>query len=157
MDTWAGRSEPLNRALPCVDVHSPDRSASDRRLNRRCAPGSEVRWLPARRELRRLRSLLGWNADGGVRVRPSTLRYYERIGLLPAARRVAGRRRYDDYALNQVELITYAKRAGFTLAQIRDLRENASFGKSPASLWHDLASRKAAELDQVIVRAQEAK
>ena len=92
-----------------------------------------------------------------VGVRPSTLRYYERIGLLPAARRVAGRRRYDDYALNQVELITYAKRAGFTLAQIRALRENASLGKPPAPLWHDLASRKAAELDQVIVRAQEAK
>ena len=28
-------------------------------------------------------------------VRPSTLRYYEKIGLLPSARRVAGRRRYD--------------------------------------------------------------
>jgi hypothetical protein len=28
-------------------------------------------------------------------VRPSTLRYYEKIGLLPLARRVAGRRRYD--------------------------------------------------------------
>lgn len=92
-----------------------------------------------------------------VGVRPSTLRYYERIGLLPAPRRVAGRRRYDDCALNQVELITYAKRAGFTLAQIRSLLENASLGKPPATLWHDLAARKAAELDQVIVRAQEAK
>jgi MerR family redox-sensitive transcriptional activator SoxR len=92
-----------------------------------------------------------------VGVRPSTLRYYERIGLLPAMRRVGGRRRYDNYALNQVELITYAKRAGFTLAQIRSLRENASLGKPPATLWHDLAARKAAELDQVIVRAQEAK
>jgi MerR family transcriptional regulator, redox-sensitive transcriptional activator SoxR len=92
-----------------------------------------------------------------VGVRPSTLRYYEKIGLLPTARRVAGHRRYDDYALNQVELITYAKRAGFTLAQIRSLRENAAFGKSPATLWHDLAARKAAELDQVIVRAEEAK
>jgi DNA-binding transcriptional MerR regulator len=69
-----------------------------------------------------------------VGVRPSTLRDYERIGLLPAARRVGGRRRYDDYALNQVELITYAKRAGFTLAQIRSLRENASLGNPPATL-----------------------
>ena len=92
-----------------------------------------------------------------VGVRPSTLRYYERIGLLPATRRVAGRRRYDDYSLNQVELITYAKRAGFTLAQIRALRENAYLGKPPSPLWHDLAARKAAELDQVIVKAEEAK
>jgi len=63
-------------------------------------------------------------------VRPSTLRYYERIRLLSAARRVGGPRRYDDYALNQVELITYAKRAGFTLARIR------SFGKTPPSASH---------------------
>jgi MerR family redox-sensitive transcriptional activator SoxR len=90
-------------------------------------------------------------------IRPSTLRYYERIGLLPTAQRVAGRRRYDNYSLKQVELIAYAKRAGFTLAQIRSVQENASLGKSPALLWRDLATRKAAELDQVIVRAQQAK
>src|SRR5260370_39412165 len=52
-------------------------------------------------------------------VRPSTLRYYERIGLLPSARRVAGRRRYDVCALKRLELIAYAKRAGFRLAQIQ--------------------------------------
>jgi MerR family transcriptional regulator, redox-sensitive transcriptional activator SoxR len=92
-----------------------------------------------------------------VGVRPSTLRYYERIGLLPAARRVAGRRRYDVCALNQVQLIAYAKRAGFSLAQIRALQESASLGKAPTLLWRDLAARKSAELDRVIVRAQESK
>ena len=92
-----------------------------------------------------------------VGIRPSTLRYYEQIGVLPATQRVAGRRRYDDDSLKQVELIAYAKRAGFTLAQIRSVQENASLGNPPASLWRDLAMRKAAELDQVIVRAQQAK
>jgi hypothetical protein len=48
-------------------------------------------------------------------VRPSTLRYYEKVGLLPSARRVAGRRRYDVCALKRLELIAYAKRAGFSL------------------------------------------
>jgi MerR family transcriptional regulator, redox-sensitive transcriptional activator SoxR len=90
-------------------------------------------------------------------VRTSTLRYYERIGLLPSARRVAGRRRYDVCALKRLELIAYAKRAGFSLAQIQALQESASRGKPPALLWRDLAEGKAAELDQVIVRAQEAK
>jgi DNA-binding transcriptional MerR regulator len=52
-------------------------------------------------------------------VRPSTLRYYEKIGLLPLAQRAAGRRRYDVCALKQLELIAYAKRAGFSLAQIQ--------------------------------------
>jgi MerR family redox-sensitive transcriptional activator SoxR len=90
-------------------------------------------------------------------VRPSTLRYYEKIGLLPLARRTAGRRRYDVCALKQLELIAYAKRAGFSLAQIQTLQQSASCGNPPDRLWRDLAKGKAAELDQVIVRAQEAK
>src|SRR5260370_9785654 len=89
-------------------------------------------------------------------VRPSTLRYYEKIGLLPLARRVAGRRRYDVGALKQLELIAYAKRAGFSLAQIQALQESASRGNPPNRLWRDLAAGKAAELDQAIFRAQEA-
>jgi MerR family redox-sensitive transcriptional activator SoxR len=90
-------------------------------------------------------------------VRPSALRYYERIGLLSSARRVAGRRRYDASALKRLSLIAYAKRAGFSLAQIQVLQESASCGKPPDLLWRDLAAEKAAELDQAIVRAQEAK
>jgi MerR family redox-sensitive transcriptional activator SoxR len=90
-------------------------------------------------------------------VPPSTLRYYDKIGLLPSARRVAGRRRYDFCALKQLELIAYAKRAGFSLAQIQMLQEKASEGKPPALLWRDLAVGKAYELDQIIFRAQEAK
>jgi MerR family redox-sensitive transcriptional activator SoxR len=90
-------------------------------------------------------------------VRPSTLRYYEKIGLLPLPRRAAGRRRYDVCTLKQLELIAYAKRAGLSLAQIKALQESASRGNPPDRLWRDLAKGKAAELDQVIVRAQEAK
>jgi len=69
--------------------------------------------------------------DAGVR--PSTLRYYERIGLLPSARRVAGRRRYDVCALKRLELIAYAKRAGFSLAQIQAFRIAPPAGSRPAS------------------------
>src|SRR5260370_20623350 len=87
-------------------------------------------------------------------VRPSTLRYYEKVGLLPLARRVAGRRRYDVCVLKQLELIAYAKRAGFSLAQIQALQESASRGNPPGRLWPNLAVAKAAELDQVIFPAQ---
>jgi MerR family transcriptional regulator, redox-sensitive transcriptional activator SoxR len=90
-------------------------------------------------------------------VRTSTLRYYERIGLLPSARRVAGRRRYDVCALKQLELIAYAKQAGFSLSQIQALQEGASRGNPLAQLWRELAAGKAAELDRIIVWAQEAK
>src|SRR5262249_32012834 len=51
-----------------------------------------------------------------ARVSPSTLRrYYEKIGILPPARRVGGSRRYDLSTLKQLEFITYTKQAGFSL------------------------------------------
>src|SRR5260370_16443664 len=80
-------------------------------------------------------------------VRPSTLRYYEKIGLLPSARRVAGRRRYDVCALKRLELIAYAKRAGFSLAQIQALQESASCGKPPPLLWRHLPKGNASHPD----------
>jgi MerR family redox-sensitive transcriptional activator SoxR len=67
-------------------------------------------------------------------LRTSTLRYYEKIGLLPSARRVAGRRRYDVRALKELELIAYAKRAVFSLAEIQVLQESAYRGNPPALL-----------------------
>ena len=78
-------------------------------------------------------------------IRPSTLRYYEKIGLLPLAQRVAGRRRYDVCTLKQLELIAYAKQAGFSLAQIQALQESVSRGSPPDLLWRDLAPGKEEE------------
>ena len=72
-----------------------------------------------------------------ARVSPSTLRYYEKIGILPPARRVGGRRRYDLSTLKQLEFITYTKQAGFRLRQIQALQEGLSRGKAPARLWRD--------------------
>ena len=56
-----------------------------------------------------------------ARVSPSTLRYYEKIGILPPARRVGGRRRYDLSTLKQLEFITYTKQAGFSLRSVGSL------------------------------------
>ena len=48
-----------------------------------------------------------------------TLRYYERIGLLPAtARQPSGYRRYDRDALRRVRFIRSAQDLGFTLEEI---------------------------------------
>ena len=38
-------------------------------------------------------------------VRASTIRYYERVGLLPEPERVAGRRRYDQEVVDRLALI----------------------------------------------------
>ncbi|MBA3646771.1 MAG: heavy metal-responsive transcriptional regulator [Gemmatimonadaceae bacterium] len=51
-----------------------------------------------------------------------TLRYYERIGLLPAAsRQPSGYRSYDRDALMRIRFIRSAQDLGFTLQEIGDL------------------------------------
>ena len=54
-------------------------------------------------------------------VRASAIRYYEEAGLLEEPERVGGKRRYDEEALRRLALIGGAKRAGFTLGEIRTL------------------------------------
>jgi DNA-binding transcriptional MerR regulator len=61
--------------------------------------------------------LLGHRAG----LRPSAIRYYESVGLLPPATRVSGRRDYGSDALNSLRLIRAAQQAGFTLAETRSL------------------------------------
>jgi MerR family transcriptional regulator, copper efflux regulator len=52
----------------------------------------------------------------------ATLRYYEKIGLLPQATRTdAGYRLYDDRTLDRLSFITRAKQLGCTLDEIADL------------------------------------
>ena len=54
-------------------------------------------------------------------VRPSAIRYYESVDLLPLPRRVSGRRRYGPEVLPRLALIAAAQRMGFTIADIRTL------------------------------------
>ena len=51
-----------------------------------------------------------------------TIRYYERIGLVPQARRQGGRnRRYDADDIARLKFIRRARQLGFTLDEIRTL------------------------------------
>jgi MerR family transcriptional regulator, copper efflux regulator len=55
-------------------------------------------------------------------VSPATLRYYEQIGLLPAAsRNSSGYRMYDDSAVDRLAFISRAKQLGCSLEEIADL------------------------------------
>lgn len=57
-----------------------------------------------------------------VGVPTSTLRYYERVGLIPEpARTHAGYRSYDAAAEARLVFITRGKRLGLTLDEVRDL------------------------------------
>jgi Cu(I)-responsive transcriptional regulator len=71
-----------------------------------------------------------------------TIRYYERIGLLPAPPRTAGN--YRDYSVAHVTRLTFTRRArdlGFSIEQIRALL--------------DLADRKEQSCEAVDVIARE--
>src|SRR5439155_15818356 len=70
----------------------------------------------------RLAKLLG--------VRPDTIRFYERSGLLPKPQRLAsGYRIYDDAALKQVGFIRKAQSLGFSLDEIRRIMSSRGQGK----------------------------
>lgn len=50
-----------------------------------------------------------------------TIRYYEQIGLLPAARRVGGQRRYGDADVRRLTFIRRCRDFGFPVEQVRIL------------------------------------
>ena len=57
-------------------------------------------------------------------VNVQTLRYYERVGLLPEpGRRASGYRAYDPSIVRRVRFIKRAQELGFTLGEIADLLE----------------------------------
>src|SRR4051812_45819949 len=89
-----------------------------------------------------------------ARIQPSAIRYYERMGLLPKPARAGGRRRYDDSVLEWLAFIALAREAGFTIAEIKRLVSGFKPGTPPAARWADLATRKLAEIDAMVARAE---
>lgn len=85
--------------------------------------------------------------------RPSALRYYEEEGILPAAPRVNGRRRYDTDIVRMVEVLRFAQQAGFTLAEIKTLFRGFDRGTTLSARWRSLARSKLEELDALMANA----
>lgn len=88
-------------------------------------------------------------------VRTSAIRYYEEAGLLPEPERVGGKRRYEKEMLRRMALIGGAKRAGFTLSEIRTLLHGFPAGTGAAQRWQALASEKLVEVDETIAQLRE--
>ena len=87
-------------------------------------------------------------------VAASTLRYYERVGLLPRAPRVSGRRRYTDDVVTTMRLIALAQEAGFTISEIRTLLSGFDRGTPPSERWQAMARTKLTEVRARIDRAR---
>ncbi|MBA3451402.1 MAG: MerR family transcriptional regulator [Chloroflexia bacterium] len=90
-------------------------------------------------------------------VRPSALRYYEEVGVLPAAARHGGQRRYDEAVLARLAVVHLARDAGFTVAEMRALVEGFADAGIASERWRELASRKLTEIEALISRAENMK
>ena len=90
-------------------------------------------------------------------VRPSTLRYYESIGVLPTPERENGRRRYDGEVLRKVldrlAVVRVAQQAGFTISEIQMLLDGFSEDTPPSERWRVLAREKLPEVEALVERA----
>jgi MerR family transcriptional regulator, redox-sensitive transcriptional activator SoxR len=84
--------------------------------------------------------------------RPSAIRYYEQIGLLPAAARVNGRRVYGADALRTLAVIDTGQRAGLTLEDVRVLLAASPGDPAAAERLREVASRKLPEITALIER-----
>lgn len=90
-------------------------------------------------------------------VNTSAIRYYESVGLLAAPKRVNGRRVYDESVLQQLSLVQLAQKAGFTVQEIGELFHGFAADATPAERWQSMAHKKLAEIEQMMVQAQQMK
>lgn len=73
------------------------------------------------------------SVSSGVQI--ETIRYYERIGLMPRPARTANqRRRYDGKAVDQLVFIRRARELGFSISEIRTLIGLSSVKRSCADV-----------------------
>jgi MerR family redox-sensitive transcriptional activator SoxR len=101
----------------------------------------------------------------------SSIRYYERVGLIPAPERVSGQRRYPRAVLRTLAIIETAQRAGLTLAEIKALLAadagqpshpdaghpgdaGAPKNPGPSDRLRQVATRKLPEVRALIERAE---
>jgi MerR family transcriptional regulator, copper efflux regulator len=82
-------------------------------------------------------------------VATSTIRYYERRGLLTADARASGQRRYKTETLRRLVFIGMLQDAGLALDEIGGILYAANVAE-----WKAIAARRLAALDEQIVQLQ---
>ena len=82
-------------------------------------------------------------------VATSSIRYYERIGLLPKPDRSGGQRRYEPDVLGKLGFIGVAQSAGFKLREIKELIDGVDDLGASMRL---LSSQKLGEVEALLER-----
>ncbi|MAU11804.1 MAG: MerR family transcriptional regulator [Anaerolineaceae bacterium] len=87
----------------------------------------------------------------------STIRYYERAGVLPKPERISGQRQYDEKVIEELEAIKIAQNLGFNLDEIKLLLETFRSSQEPSEECRNLTQQKLVEIDKIIAEAQNMK
>ena len=92
-------------------------------------------------------------------VSASTLRYYEKLGLITSERgRSGSHRRYSESTFHRVIYITLAQRAGFSLEEIAEqLAILPNIHPIPPKVWEPLRKRWEQRIDQNIAELKQLK
>jgi DNA-binding transcriptional MerR regulator len=84
----------------------------------------------------------------------STIRYWERIGVLPRPARASGQRDYRPDALYRVAVLKLAQSCGFDLDEMRRLLHGFRPNTVASERWRELGRRKRQDLDCRIARLE---
>jgi DNA-binding transcriptional MerR regulator len=100
-----------------------------------------------------MRSIGRLARETGVKV--PTIRYYERVGLLPEAERSAGNQRlYDAAAVRRLAFIRHARELGFPLDAVRDLLRLADEPERSCAAVDAIARRQLVEIRRRLARLE---
>jgi MerR family transcriptional regulator, redox-sensitive transcriptional activator SoxR len=83
-------------------------------------------------------------------VATSSIRYYERRGLLPEPERVHGQRRYGTAVLGKLGFIGVAQTAGFKLREIKELIDGVDSADGMGGQMRSLSSQKLDEVEALL-------
>ena len=84
-------------------------------------------------------------------VKVPTIRYYEEVGLLPAAERTEGnQRRYNEAGLERLSFIKHARELGFSIEAISALIELQNHPDQSCQAASDIAGEQLADVRQKI-------
>lgn len=72
----------------------------------------------------------------------STIRYYEKEGLIERQQRVSGRRQFDERALLMLRFAQLAQAAGFTISETKGLLRSYAADPNPSGMWQPFVEAK---------------
>lgn len=87
----------------------------------------------------------------------STIRYYEKIGILPIPARESGQRNYKENSVDLLKVIKMARSLGFSLTEIKPLLDAFQTKDQPSNVCKEITHRKMVELDELINKMIEMK